>query len=33
MCQWGAIARAGAGQGYRQILGAYFAGAAVARVY
>lgn len=33
MCQWGAIARAGAGQGYRQILGAYFAGAAVARIY
>jgi SpoIID/LytB domain protein len=33
MCQWGAIARASAGQGYRQILGAYFAGAAVARVY
>ena len=33
MCQWGAIGRAGAGQGYRQILGAYFAGAEVARIY
>ena len=33
MCQWGAIGRAGAGQDYRQILGAYFAGAEVARIY
>jgi stage II sporulation protein D len=33
MCQWGAIGRARAGQGYRDILRAYFAGAGVARVY
>ncbi|HEX9050621.1 MAG TPA: SpoIID/LytB domain-containing protein, partial [Anaeromyxobacter sp.] len=33
MCQWGAVGRAEAGQGYREILRAYFAGAEVARVY
>jgi SpoIID/LytB domain protein len=33
MCQWGAIGRAAAGQEYRRILGAYFSGAEVARVY
>jgi len=33
MCQWGAIGRAAAGQDYRRILGAYFAGAEVARIY
>jgi SpoIID/LytB domain protein len=33
MCQWGAIGRAEAGQGYREILGASFAGAEVARIY
>lgn len=33
MCQWGAIGRAEAGQGYREILRAYFSGAEVARVY
>ncbi len=33
MCQWGAIGRAEAGQGYRQILAAYFAGAEVVRMY
>lgn len=33
MCQWGAIGRAAAGQGYRDILGAYFSGADVARIY
>jgi SpoIID/LytB domain protein len=33
MCQWGAIGRARAGQGYREILGAYFAGATVATLY
>jgi SpoIID/LytB domain protein len=33
MCQWGAIGRAAAGQDYRRILGAYFAGADVARIY
>ena len=31
MCQWGAIGRARAGQGYRQILEAYYPGATVAR--
>jgi stage II sporulation protein D len=33
MCQWGAIGRAAAGQDYRKILGAYFSGAEVARIY
>jgi len=33
MCQWGAVGRAEAGQGYRQILGAYYSGAEVARIY
>jgi peptidoglycan hydrolase-like amidase len=33
MCQWGAIGRATSGQDYRRILGAYFSGAEVARVY
>jgi SpoIID/LytB domain protein len=33
MCQWGAVGRARAGQGFRDILRAYFSGAEVARVY
>lgn len=33
MCQWGAIGRAEAGQGYREILGASFAGAEVVKIY
>jgi SpoIID/LytB domain protein len=33
MCQWGAVGRAEAGQGYRQILRAYFSGAEVAKIY
>ena len=33
MCQWGAVGRAEAGQGYRQILRASFSGAEVARIY
>jgi peptidoglycan hydrolase-like amidase len=33
MCQWGAVGRARAGAGYREILGAYFAGATVAKLY
>jgi len=33
MCQWGAIGRAEAGLGYRDILRASFAGAEVARIY
>jgi SpoIID/LytB domain protein len=33
MCQWGAVGRAEAGQDYRDILRAYYAGAEVARVY
>ena len=33
MCQWGAVGRAEAGQGYRQILRAAFSGAEVARIY
>jgi SpoIID/LytB domain protein len=33
MCQWGAVGRAEAGQGYREILRAYFSGAEVDRVY
>jgi SpoIID/LytB domain protein len=33
MCQWGAIGRAEAGQGYREILRAYYSGAEVARIY
>ncbi|BDG08202.1 SpoIID/LytB domain-containing protein [Anaeromyxobacter paludicola] len=33
MCQWGAVGRAEAGQGYREILRAYYSGAEVARIY
>ncbi|HVI97216.1 MAG TPA: SpoIID/LytB domain-containing protein, partial [Anaeromyxobacter sp.] len=33
MCQWGAVGRAEAGQGYREILRAYYSGAEVARLY
>ena len=33
MCQWGAIGRARAGQGYVKILTTYFPGTAVARLY
>jgi stage II sporulation protein D len=33
MCQWGAVGRAQAGQGYRTILRAYYPGADVARIY
>ncbi len=33
LCQWGAVGRAEAGQGYREILRAYFGGAEVARIY
>jgi len=33
MCQWGAIGRAEAGQGYGQILRAYFSGAEAAKIY
>jgi stage II sporulation protein D len=33
MCQMGAIGRASAGQGYREILGAYYRGAEVVRIY
>ncbi|MEP6572834.1 MAG: SpoIID/LytB domain-containing protein [Gemmatimonadota bacterium] len=32
-CQWGAVGRARAGQGYRQILAAYFAAAEVRQLY
>jgi stage II sporulation protein D len=32
-CQWGAVGRARAGQGYQQILAAYFPGTRVARQY
>jgi SpoIID/LytB domain protein len=33
MCQWGAIGRAEAGQDYREILRAYYAGAEVFKIY
>jgi stage II sporulation protein D len=33
MCQWGAIGRARAGQSYRQILGTYYQGTQVSRLY
>jgi peptidoglycan hydrolase-like amidase len=33
MCQWGAVGRAEAGQGYRDILRGYYAGAEVVRIY
>jgi SpoIID/LytB domain protein len=33
MCQWGAVGRAEAGQGYREILRAYYSGAEVATIY
>jgi SpoIID/LytB domain protein len=33
MCQWGAVGRAEAGQGHREILRAYFSGAEVAKIY
>jgi SpoIID/LytB domain protein len=33
MCQWGAVGRAEGGQGYRDILRAYYSGAEVFRIY
>jgi stage II sporulation protein D len=33
LCQWGAVGRAMTGQGYQEILRAYFSGAEVVRVY
>lgn len=33
MCQWGAVGRAQRGQGYREILRAYFSGAEVVEIY
>ena len=33
LCQWGAVGRAMSGQGYQEILRAYFSGAEVAKVY
>jgi stage II sporulation protein D len=33
LCQWGAVGRARTGQGYQQILTAYFPGTRVARRY
>jgi SpoIID/LytB domain protein len=33
LCQWGAVGRAMSGQGYLDILRAYFSGAEVARIY
>lgn len=33
LCQWGAVGRAEGGQGYREILGAYYSGAEVVRIY
>jgi len=33
MCQWGAIGRARAGQDYRTILGSYFPGTEIQRLY
>jgi SpoIID/LytB domain protein len=33
MCQWGAVGRARAGQGYEEILRAYFGGAEIAKIY
>lgn len=33
LCQWGAVGRATVGQGYQEILRAYFSGAEVARIY
>jgi stage II sporulation protein D len=33
MCQWGAVGRAEAGEGYRDILRAYYSGAEVASIY
>jgi stage II sporulation protein D len=33
LCQWGAVGRARAGQGYQQILGAYFPGTRLERRY
>jgi stage II sporulation protein D len=32
-CQWGAVGRARAGQGYEQILAAYFPGTRLERRY
>jgi stage II sporulation protein D len=32
-CQWGAVGRARAGQDYRQILGAYYPGTELERLY
>ncbi len=33
MCQWGAVGRARSGQSHRDILGAYYSGAELARMY
>jgi SpoIID/LytB domain protein len=33
LCQWGAVGRAMSGQGYAEILRAYFSGAEVGRIY
>jgi stage II sporulation protein D len=33
MCQWGAVGRAQSGHGHRDILGAYYAGAEITRMY
>jgi stage II sporulation protein D len=33
LCQWGAVGRARAGQGYRTIVGAYFPGTELQRWY
>jgi peptidoglycan hydrolase-like amidase len=33
LCLWGSLGRAAAGQDHQRILGAYFSGAGVARIY
>jgi stage II sporulation protein D len=33
LCQWGAVGRARAGQGYKKILETYFPGTTIARLY
>jgi stage II sporulation protein D len=33
LCQWGAVGRARAGQGYQQILAAYYPGTSLERRY
>jgi stage II sporulation protein D len=33
MCQWGAVGRARAGQNYVRILGTYYPGTKVERIY